>query len=175
MEVGTEKAQALPLSGMARSEARCSGGLQKAEAKSKKRRERKKWQRGTVAHPLSERQWKRGHFSVTKWESKKHRSWEMPVALQGPCGHRRLLVSKKVESGELVAGPWCSLIMMKKWDGCVGCMAQWSRTRGPAHHQEGGADGLLDAFLKKKKVIGPVRVENKGKLLMDYEEERVSV
>ena len=51
------------------------------------RTSKKEWkgQRGTVAHPLSESQWNRGHFSVTKWESEKHRSWGVPA--EGFKGH----------------------------------------------------------------------------------------
>ena len=51
---------------------------------------KKEWkgQRGIVAHPLSVSQWNRGHFSMTKWESEKHRSWGVPSRrLQGPCCH----------------------------------------------------------------------------------------
>ena len=35
--------------------------------------------RGIVAHPLSESQWNRSHFSMKKWESEKHKSWIMPA------------------------------------------------------------------------------------------------
>ena len=37
-----------------------------------------------------------------------------------------------------------------------------SRIRGPAHHQEGGADGI--PLPSKKKVIGPIKVhvDNEG-------------
>ena len=39
-----------------------------------------KWQRGIVAHPLSESRWNRGHFSMKKWECEKHKkSWCMPA------------------------------------------------------------------------------------------------
>ena len=56
-----------------------------------------KWQRGIVAHPLSESQWNRGHLTMTKWESEKHKSWSMPVedhvttdgSLQGRTGKWR--------------------------------------------------------------------------------------
>ena len=29
--------------------------------------------------PLNEIQWNRGHFSMKKWESEKHKSWSMPA------------------------------------------------------------------------------------------------
>ena len=43
------------------------------------------WQRGIIEHLLSESQWNRGHFSLTKWESEKHKSWCMPA--EGFKGH----------------------------------------------------------------------------------------
>ena len=30
-------------------------------------------------HPLNESQWSRGHFSMRKWESEKHKIWGMPA------------------------------------------------------------------------------------------------
>ena len=39
----------------------------------------------SVVHPLSESQWNRGHFSMRKWESEKHKSWGMPA--EGFKGH----------------------------------------------------------------------------------------
>ena len=48
--------------------------FRKWEQKAKTSKKEWKWQRGIVAHPLSESQWNRGHFSVTKWESEKHKS-----------------------------------------------------------------------------------------------------
>ena len=74
------ESQALPLSGMARKKAGYSGVLQKVGAKGENVEERMKVAtRRSRAPSLSESQWNRGHFSVTKWESKKHRSWCMPV------------------------------------------------------------------------------------------------
>ena len=37
------------------------------------------WRRGIVEHPLSGSPWNRGHFSMRKWESEKHKSWGMPA------------------------------------------------------------------------------------------------
>ena len=53
--------------------------FRKWEQKANTSKKEWKWQRGIVVHPLSESQWNRGHLSVTKWESEKHRSWGMPV------------------------------------------------------------------------------------------------
>ena len=33
-----------------------------------------KWQKGIVTHPPSGSQWNRGHFSMKKWESEKHKN-----------------------------------------------------------------------------------------------------
>ena len=69
------EAQALPLSGMARNKA---GDIPESfrmwEQKARTPKKERKWQRGIVAHPLSESQWNRGDFSVTKWEFEKNRS-----------------------------------------------------------------------------------------------------
>ena len=39
------------------------------------------------------------------------------------------LCHEKLGNGELVAGPWCSLIMMKRWGHCMGCMVQWRQSK----------------------------------------------
>ena len=59
--------------------------FRKCEQKARTSKKEWKWQRGIVAHPLSESQWNRGHIGVTKWESEKHESWGMPV--EGFKGH----------------------------------------------------------------------------------------
>ena len=41
--------------------------------------------KGIVTHLLSESQWNRGHFSMKKWESEKHKSWG--IAAEGFMGH----------------------------------------------------------------------------------------
>ena len=50
-----------------------------SKKKNKTSKKEWKWQRGIVAHPLSESQWNRGHFSTEQWESEKHKSWCMPA------------------------------------------------------------------------------------------------
>ena len=63
-----------------------------------------KWQRGIVAHPLSESQWNRSQFSMTKWESEKHTSWlNASRRLQGPRRHSSGY-RWRVESMWLVSG-----------------------------------------------------------------------
>ena len=42
--------------------------FRKWEQKTRASKKEWKWQRGTVAHPLSEGQWIRDYFSMTKWE-----------------------------------------------------------------------------------------------------------
>ena len=81
--------------------------FRKWEQKARTSKKKWMWQRCVVTHPLSESQWNRGHSSMTKWESEKHKSWSMPSRrLQGPCCHRRLPATKgwKVESLWLGSG-----------------------------------------------------------------------
>ena len=59
--------------------------LRKWEQKAGISKKEWKWQRGIVTHPPSESQWNRGHFSLKKWESEKHKSWGMPA--EGLKGH----------------------------------------------------------------------------------------
>ena len=51
----------------------------KWEQKTKPSKKEWKLQKGIVTHLLSESQWNRGHFSMRKWESEKHKSWGMPA------------------------------------------------------------------------------------------------
>ena len=73
------KTQALPLPRMARIRREIPEAPRKWEQKAKTLKKEWKWQRGIVAHPLSESQWNRGHFSVQKWVSEKHKSWGIPA------------------------------------------------------------------------------------------------
>ena len=100
--------------------------FRKWEQKARTSKKEWKWQRGMVAHPLSESQWNRGHFSVTKWESEKHKRWGVPM--EGFKGHVATDGSLQGKTGkwELVVGQW-SWIMTKRWDHCTGYMAQWKR------------------------------------------------
>ena len=67
--------------------------LRKLEQKPRTSKKEWKWQRGIVVHPLSESQWHRGHFSMRKWESEKHKSWGMPA--EGFKGIVALLAGKR--------------------------------------------------------------------------------
>ena len=73
------KAQASPLPRKVRGQTGDPRGFQKVGAKEWK------WQRGIVTHPPSESKWTRGHFSMKKWESEKHKNWSMPP--EGVKGH----------------------------------------------------------------------------------------
>ena len=69
--------------------------FRKWEQKTRTSKKEWKWQRGIVVHFLSESQWNRGHFSVTKWESGKHKSWGMAVeGLKGHVGTNGSLLGK---------------------------------------------------------------------------------
>ena len=46
----------------------------KLEQKARTSKKEWKWQRG-VTHPPSESHWNRGHFSMRKWKSEKHKIW----------------------------------------------------------------------------------------------------
>ena len=59
--------------------------VRKWEQKAKTSKKERKWQRGIVTYALSESRWNRGHYSMKKWESEKHKSWCMPA--RGFKGH----------------------------------------------------------------------------------------
>ena len=71
------------------------------------------------SNTLSESQRNRGNFRMKIWESGKHHSWCMKVG--GFWGH----VATDGSLPGPVAGPWCSLIMMRIWGRCMGCVARW--------------------------------------------------
>ena len=108
--------------------------FRKLGAKGENVKERMEMAKRKGCTPLSESQWNEGHFRMKIWESEKHHSWCMQV--EGFRGH-------VATDGSLVAGPWCSLIMMKRWGHLWDVWFNGGRKRGPAYHQEGGADGLL--------------------------------
>ena len=102
---------------------RSEGRSQRTSESGRKRRERRR-KSGSEASSRTlsvKAKWNRVH-RVFKCESEKHKSWGMPV--------------EGWERRELVVGPWFSLIMMKRWSHCMGCMVQWRTING-------GADGLL--------------------------------
>ena len=92
------------------------------EQKARTSKKEWKWHRGIVAHPRSENQWNRGHFSMEKWKSEKHKSWCTPaksfkchVATDGSLPGK----GWQVESMWL-GSEWCSWTTMKRWGLCVG-------------------------------------------------------
>ena len=97
----------------------------------------RKWQRGIVTHPLSESQWNRGHFSMKKWESEKHKSWACQQKASKATLQLTPLFWVPLESGELVAGQWRSWIMMKNWCLCMGCGATWRQNSGCSEPSSG--------------------------------------
>ena len=148
------KVQALPLSRMARSQAGDSGALLKVGAKSENVEERmevaKKYSRASF-------QRNKGHFSLKKWESEKHKSWRMPgEGFRGPCGHRR--------PGKWGACGWA--VVQLDYDGEMGPLrGMYGLVEAVFEVQRTIKRAELTAFLcLLKKVIGPVRVhvDNKG-------------
>ena len=137
-------------------------GTRKLEQKARTSKKEWKWQRGIVAHPFSESQWKRGHFVVTKWESEKHKSWCMSV--EGFKGH--------------VATDGSLLNTAGKWGACGWAVVQldYDEEMGPLHGMYGSMEAEfevqrtveraeLTAFLcLTRKVRGPIKVhvDNKG-------------
>ena len=101
-----------------------------------------KWQRGVVEHPLSGSQWNRGHFTMRKWESEKHKSWDMPE--EGFKGHVAAVGSFLGKTGKCGACGW-SVVQLDYDDGALAwdVWLNGGRTRGSAHHQEGGVGSLL--------------------------------
>ena len=71
------------------------------------------------------------------------------------------LCSEILESGELVAGQWCSSIMMMRWGHCLGCMVQSRQFEVERTIKR----AELTAFLcLLRKVHGPIKVhvDNQG-------------
>ena len=96
------------------------------EQKARTSKKEWKWQRGIVAHPLSESRWNRGHFTMTKWESEKHKSWcTQPEGFLLP---RTARCWEALASGEHVVVQWYSWITLKRWGPCMGCNARCRQT-----------------------------------------------
>ena len=139
--------------------------FQKVGANSENLKEGVEWQRGIVAHLLSESQWNRGHFSLKKWESEKRKSWSMPA--EGFKGH--------------VATDGSLLGTAGKWGACGWSVAQldYDEEVGPLHGMYASMEAVLEvqrtikraeltAFLcLLKRVIGPVRVHVDTKGIID--------
>ena len=107
----------------------CTTAQNGTRSDGKSQRLSEKWEQKAETSK-KEWQWqKRYSRTPTQWTPVEQRKFQ-----NNDVGARKASKLERLESGELVAGPWCSLIMMQRWDHCVGC---------PAHHQEGGADGLL--------------------------------
>ena len=75
-EEGTEKNRPYHSPGWYEVRREIPEAFRKWEQTTKTSKKELKWQRGIVTHPLSESQWNRYHFSVTKWKSEKHKNWE---------------------------------------------------------------------------------------------------
>ena len=124
-----------------------------------------KWHRGMVTHPLSESQWNRGHFSMERLESEKHKSWCMPA--EGFKG-------QVVTDGFLLGNDG-------KWGACGWALVQmdYDEEMGPLHGMYGSTEAEfevqrtvkraeLTAFLcLLKRVIGPIKVDVDNKGIVD--------
>ena len=167
------EAEALPLPRVVLSQTGDSSGFKKVGAKSKNLKKEWKWQRGIIVHPLSDNQWIRGHFSMRKWESEKHKSWSMPA--EGFKGHVATDGSLPGTAG--------------KWGACGWAVVQldYDVEKGPLHGMHGSMvaecgvqrtikTAELTAFLYLlRKVCGPVKVHVDKEKLVGCEKVRKSV
>ena len=97
--------------------------FRKWEQKARTSKKEWTWQKGIVAHPLSESQWNRGHFSMKKM-SEKHQGWCMPAGdFKGHVATDGSFLGK--------AGKWRACGLQLDFDEemgpCMGCTAQWRR------------------------------------------------
>ena len=83
-------------------------------------------------HPLSGSQWNRGHFSMRKWESEKHKSWCMPA--ETSKGH--------------VATDGSLLGTARKWGACGVVQLDYDE-EGPLH----GMYGSMEAEYEVQRTI----------------------
>ena len=78
-DIDWRKAQKSTASTTAQNGTRSDGKSQRlsesGRQKARTSKEEWKWQRGIVAHPLSERPWNRSYANVKKWKFEKHKSW----------------------------------------------------------------------------------------------------
>ena len=65
------------------------------------------------------------HFSMTKWESEKHKSWVHQQRASRAMMPPMALCWAPLENEEHVVGQWRSWTAMKSWDSCAECMAHW--------------------------------------------------
>ena len=111
------KAQALPLSGIARGSGGDSGSLQKVGAKGEKRRRKSGSGKEVSSRTLSVKaQWNGGHFIVKKWESEKAQKKLRHDSrrFQGAMWPLTAACWERLASGERVVGQWYSWIKMKR-------------------------------------------------------------
>ena len=162
------EAQTLPLSRMVRSQTGDSRYFQKIGVKARTSKNEWKWQRDIVKHPLIESQWNRGHLSMRKWETEKHKSWDMPS--EGFKGH--------------VATDGTLLGNAGKWRACGWTVVQldYDEEMGPLHGMYCLMEGEyevqrtikraeLTAFLCfLRKVCGPIKmlVEAKAERKVEF-------
>ena len=120
-----------------------------------------------MAHPFSESQRNRRHFSVQMWEPEKHKSWSMPaVGLKGNVGTDGSLLGAARKWGAC-----CSSVVQLDYDeeleflhGVYGSMVAEFEVQRTIKRAE------LTAFLYlPKMVIGPitVHVDKKGTIDVD--------
>ena len=132
------------------------------EQKTRTSKKEWKWQGGIVTHPLGQSQWKRGRFSIEKWESEKHKNWGMPV--EGFKGHVATDGSLLGADGKCGACSWSVVQLdydeeMGPLQGMYGSMEKEFEVQRTIKRSE-----LTAFFSLLKKVIGHIKVhvDNKG-------------
>ena len=109
--------------------------FRKWEQRTRASKKEGKWQKSIVTHPISESQWNRGHSSMKRWESEKHKKWGMPA--EGFKGQVAIEGSPLGTAG--------------KWEACGWSVAQldYDEEFGPLH----GMYGSMDAELEVQRTI----------------------
>ena len=122
----------------------------------------------------SKKEWKWQSSMVAQWESEKHRSWSMPV--EGFNSHVATDGSLLGRTVKWRACGWAVVQLVYDEEvgplhGMYGSVEAEVEVQRPAHHQEGGADGLLLPF---NRVVGQSRsMLTTRELSIDYEKEKV--
>ena len=152
-EEGTEKHRLCHSSEWHETRRGIPGAFRKVEQKARTSKKVWKWQRGIATHPLSESQWNRGHFSMKKWESEKHRGKGIPA--EGFKGHVATDGSLLCTAGKWRACGW-SVVQLDYDEDLVPLHGMYGPMEAEIEVQRTIKRAELTRFLcLVKKVIGP--------------------
>ena len=135
------KTQALPSPRIVRGQTGDPRGFQKEGAKKREPFKKK-------SDPRSESQCNRGHLSIKKWESEKHKSWCMPAEFKGHVATDGSLLGT---AGKWEACGWAvvQLDYDEEFGALHGMYGSMEAEYDVQRHQEGGADGTFMLAQKK--------------------------